>query len=85
LFRAVVELVGELFLKKDHEFAGGRAVLGSAKAKDIDARFPGDRFRRAFERGDRVGKPRAVHVHEHRMLPGEPADRFDFVTPIDSP
>ena len=85
MFGAIVELVREFFFEKDHEFAGGRSIFGSAKAKDINARFPGDRLRRAFERGNRIGKPRAVHMHEQRLFPGELADCFDFVAPIDGP
>ena len=83
MFRAVIELVRELFFEKNHELAGGRSILGAAKTKHIDAGLPRDRFRRAIKSGHRIRKPGAIHVDEKRMLAGELADSLDFTALID--
>ena len=71
--------MGEFRFEKNHQLGAGRAILCSAKTKNIDANFPGNFFRLATLRSHRVREPRAVHVQKHPALFRELGDRGDFI------
>jgi hypothetical protein len=82
LFHPVIEIGCDLSIKEDDQLRSGGAVLGSAKAKDINAGLPGNFFRRTLDRCHRIGEPRAVHVDEKVVRPSELSDADDFINGI---
>src|SRR6266567_5952888 len=74
LLEPIIELARKLFFKKNNQLAGGQAIFRAAKAENINANFPRNRFRCAIEGRDRIGKTRAVHVQQHFASTRKSAD-----------
>src|SRR6267154_3807728 len=74
LLASIVEILCKLPVEKQDGFAGGHAILGSAKAENVDAGAPGHVGRAASETGASIGKACAIHVKTKTKLPTDRGD-----------
>src|SRR5688572_2675019 len=63
LFAATIKVLGEFAIEKHDGFADGHSIFRSSETEDIDAGLPSDFLGRNVERGDGIGKTRAIHMN----------------------
>src|SRR5205823_285179 len=63
LFAAIIKFLRQLAIEKHHRFSYRDAIFRAAETQYIDTGSPSDFLGRDPKRGDRICKPRAVHLH----------------------
>ena len=69
---------GRRLVEHDDGFGIHRAVLGRAERHDVDPGAPRHVRRRAIERRERIGEPRAVEVDQQAVAMRNVAERSHF-------
>ena len=82
-FAAQLEFPGLVGVEQHHRLDAHAAVLGAAKAEDVDARFPRHFGRGAVQRVDGIGKTRAVQMDGQVEFAGHGGQGAQLVQRID--